>query len=52
MIVQQPYAEDTTFHFPMEGQFGAQDWVFTHPSNNTVALEFGPIAPFWETSLG
>ena len=49
-LVQLPHATNTTFHFQMEGQPGAQDWVFTHPSD--VASEFGPTTPFSENYLG
>ena len=42
---------DTTFHFPMEGQTDALDWLFNHPLDDTVGAEFGPNAPFWRTSL-
>ena len=52
MIVEQPFVEYTTFHFEIEGQPGARDWVFTDPSNDTVASEFGPMNPLWETYLG
>ena len=50
-IVQQPSTKDTTFCFQMEGHPGAPDWVFNYPSDDIVAVEFGPAAPFWETSL-
>ena len=46
MIVQQHSVKDTTFRFQMNGQPSAHDWVFTHPSNDTVALKFRPTAPF------
>ena len=52
LLVQQPSTEDTTFHFPMEGHPGSSNWVFNHQSDDTVAIEFGPNAPFWVTSLG
>ena len=52
MVVQQPYEKYTTFHFQTKGQPDARDWVFTHPSDDTMALKFGPTAPFWETYIG
>ena len=51
MIVQQHSVKDMTFCFQMNGQPSARDWVFTHPSYNTVASKSGPITPFWENSL-
>ena len=52
MVVQQPFAEDTTFLFHVEHLSSACYWVFTHPSDDIVASKFGPTALFWETSLG
>ena len=51
VVVQWPSSHDSTFHFPMEGNYGARDWVFSHPSDDIVASKFGPTAPFWENSL-
>ena len=36
-IVQQISTKDMAFGFQMEGQPSAHDWVFTHPSDDTVA---------------
>ena len=52
ILAQLPPSQYSTFHIPIEGHSGAQYWVFSPPSDDPVALKFGPIAPFWETSLG
>ena len=36
----------------MEGQPGSSNWVFNHPSDDTLGVEFCPNAPFWRTYLG
>ena len=51
-LVQQPPMADTTFHFLMKGQPGSLDWVFNHPSDDTIGIEFGTNSPFWRTSIG
>ena len=40
-LVQQPSQGNTSFHSPME------DYV-----DDTTRLNFGPNAPFWDTSIG
>ena len=52
LLVQRHSTEDVVFRFQPEGQPGSSNWVFNHPSDDTVAAEFGPNAPFLETSLG
>ena len=39
-MVQQPSQENTSFHSPIEGHV-----------DNTTRLDYGPNAPFWDTSL-
>ena len=39
--VQQPSLEDSSFHSPMEGHV-----------DDTTRLDYGPNAPFWDTSIG
>ena len=45
-LVEQPHATHTTFHFPMEGRAASSNWVFNHPSDHIVGVEFGPNYPF------
>ena len=52
LLVQQPSTEDISFLFPTEGQPGSSNWVFNHPSHDTVATYFGSNDLFWETPLG
>ena len=40
-LVQQPCRGNTSFHSPMEGHV-----------DDTTRLDFGPNAPFWNTSIG
>ena len=40
-LVQQPSRGNTSFHSPMEGHV-----------DDTSHLDFGPNAPFWDTSIG
>ena len=40
-LVQQPSRGNTSFHSPTEGHV-----------NDTTHLDFGPNAPFWDTSIG
>ena len=51
-LVQLPPVADSTFHFQMKFQPISSDWVFNHPSDDTVGAEFGSNDPFWRTSLG
>ena len=40
-LVQQPSHGNTLFHSPTEGH-----------ADDTVDLDYGPNAPFWDTSIG
>ena len=40
-LVQQPSWGNTLFHSPTEGHV-----------DDTTCLDFGPNAPFWDTSIG
>ena len=39
-LVQQPSRENTSFHSPTEGHV-----------DDTTHLDYGPSAPFWDTSI-
>ena len=51
-LVQMPLADDPPFLFLMEGQAGSSNWMFNHPPDETIEVEYGPNSPFWRTSLG
>ena len=40
-LVQQPYRGNTSFHSPIEGHV-----------DDTTHSDYGPNAPFWDTSIG
>ena len=40
-LVQQPSEGNTSFHSPTEGHF-----------DDTTRANYGPNAPFWDTSIG
>ena len=40
-LVQQPSRGNTSFHSPIEGHV-----------DDTTRLDYGPNAPFWDTSIG
>ena len=40
-LVQQPSQGNTSFHSPMKGHV-----------NDTTRPDYGPNAPFWDTSIG
>ena len=40
-LVQQPSLRNSSFHSPMEGHV-----------DDTTHLDYGPNAPFWDTSIG
>ena len=40
-LVQQPSLGNTSLHSPIEGQV-----------DDTTHLDYGPNAPFWDTSIG
>ena len=40
-LVQQPFQGNTSFHSPTEGDV-----------DDTTHLDYGPNAPFWDTSIG
>ena len=40
-LVQQPSQGNTSFHSPIEGHV-----------DDTTRLDYGPNAPFWDTSIG
>ena len=46
VLVQLPSSHDSTFHFPIEGHSGAQDWVFSPPSYDPVASKFVQLLLF------
>ena len=39
VLVQLPPSHDSTFNFPTKGYSGAQEWVFSPPSDDLVVAE-------------